>query len=56
VDLLDGERHEQHPHDDGQADDRPRPRQPDLVQPVEDVPQQVLERRQETGDDHVNTR
>ena len=37
VDLLHRQRHEQHPDDHGQRDDRPRPREADgAVQPVED--------------------
>ena len=47
VDLPHGERHEQDPHEHRQRDDRPRPGQADVeVQPVEDVPRQMLERRQ----------
>ncbi len=47
VDLPHGERHEQDPDDHRQRDDRPRPRQADAeVQPVEDVPRRMLERRE----------
>ena len=48
VDLLHRQRHEQHPDDHRQRDDRPRPRQVHAeVQPVEDVAGDVLERRDE---------
>jgi hypothetical protein len=54
VDLLDGERHEQHPDDHGQPDDRPCPGQPDRpVQPGEDLREEVFDGRQDTAEDHA---
>ena len=46
MDLPDRERHEDDPREDGQRDDRPRPRQADrAVEEVEDRLHHVLERR-----------
>ena len=37
-----------------ERDDRPRPRQPDgVVEPGEDVREDVLERREDAADDHA---
>ena len=45
VDLLHRQRHEQHPDDHGERDDRPRPREVErAVEPVENVARDVLER------------
>jgi hypothetical protein len=55
MDLPHHQRDEQHPDDHRQRDDRPRPRQADgRVQPVEDVPEDVLERRERRRHDHAN--
>ena len=46
MDLAHRQRHEHDPHDDRQRDDRPGPRQPDVVvEAVEDPLHHVLERR-----------
>jgi hypothetical protein len=51
VDLLDRERDEDHPDDHRQRDDRPGPGQADrAMDPVEDVPEEVLERAEDAGD------
>ena len=54
VDLPDRDRDEEDAHDHGQRDDRPRPREPGrLVEPREDLGEDVLERREQAADDHV---
>src|SRR5512133_2167526 len=55
MDLLDRQRHEQHPYEHGQSADRPRPRQAERVEAVEDVPKEVFERLQQVDEGHVNT-
>ena len=55
VDLLDRQRHEQHSHDHRQGNDRPGPRQPDRMQGVEDVPEEMLEGLEQVDERHVNT-
>jgi hypothetical protein len=54
MDLPNGDRDEQDPDDHRERDDRPRPRQATgLVQPLEDVGEDVLERREYPADDHA---
>src|SRR6266550_4821396 len=55
VDLLHRQGNEQHPDDDREPDDRPRPGQAQRVERVQDVPEQVLERRENARDDHLKT-
>ena len=51
VDLPHRQRHEQDPHDDRGADDRPGPRQADVVvEPLEHPAHGVLERLEDAGD------
>ena len=54
MDLPDRDRDEEHPHDHGQGDDRPRPREaPRLVEPDQDLGEDVLDRGEDPADDHV---